>query len=219
VNKHFDCHIFFSLPNLSQPKIETLQRAGKWLNAAAASMLVLTMPLAHSAPTNLITNGGFEVGTLSGWTQTNVRYGGVDASGPHSGVYAYDPLNGSGDGTETISQTFSDTAGSILTVSAWVNAYAILPTDFYTIAFNGVSLVTKLGSPANDAGYIQYSFQVVGTGSDTINLSSIATPGPGHTFFDDISVTQAVPEPGTYAMLLTGLGLLGFAARRSRVAE
>jgi hypothetical protein len=128
-------------------------------------------------------------------------------------------LNGSGDGTETISQTFSDTAGSILTVSAWVNAYAILPTDFYTIAFNGVSLVTKLGSPANDAGYIQYSFQVVGTGSDTINLSSIATPGPGHTFFDDISVTQAVPEPGTYAMLLTGLGLLGFAARRSRVAE
>jgi hypothetical protein len=31
---------------------------------------------------------------------------------------------------------------------------------------------------------------------------------------DDISITGAIPEPETYAMLLAGLGLLGFAARR-----
>ncbi|WP_416362376.1 PEP-CTERM sorting domain-containing protein [Nitrosomonas sp.] len=29
---------------------------------------------------------------------------------------------------------------------------------------------------------------------------------------------SAVPEPGTYAMLLTGLGLLGFTASRRKVA-
>lgn len=33
--------------------------------------------------------------------------------------------------------------------------------------------------------------------------------------FDNINVT-AVPEPGTYAMLLAGLGLLGFMGRRKR---
>ena len=34
----------------------------------------------------------------------------------------------------------------------------------------------------------------------------------GNVYFDNIVVT-AVPEPETYAMLLAGLGLLGFTAR------
>jgi hypothetical protein len=36
---------------------------------------------------------------------------------------------------------------------------------------------------------------------------------PGDAHFDNISIT-AVPEPSTYAMLLAGLGLMGFMARR-----
>lgn len=43
--------------------------------------------------------------------------------------------------------------------------------------------------------------------------------GAGYQFvFDDLRLTTAVPEPGTYAMLLAGLGILGFAARRQRTA-
>ena len=39
--------------------------------------------------------------------------------------------------------------------------------------------------------------------------------------FDGLSVQQvaAIPEPETYAMLLAGLGLMGFAARRKRVGR
>jgi PEP-CTERM motif len=41
---------------------------------------------------------------------------------------------------------------------------------------------------------------------------------PASIFFDGLTVT-AVPEPETYAMLLAGLGLLGFAARRRKLKE
>ena len=37
-------------------------------------------------------------------------------------------------------------------------------------------------------------------------------------FFDSLSV-NAVPEPETYALLLTELGLLGFMARRRKLKE
>jgi hypothetical protein len=45
-------------------------------------------------------------------------------------------------------------------------------------------------------------------------ISSATTPGViGH----EIGTTTPVPEPETYAMLLAGLGLLGFAARRRKL--
>ncbi|MDZ7590163.1 MAG: FxDxF family PEP-CTERM protein [Rubrivivax sp.] len=53
-----------------------------------------------------------------------------------------------------------------------------------------------------------------GTGAD---LGSTAT-----VFWDNASLTvdrvPAIPEPGTYAMLLAGLGVVGFMARRRRAA-
>jgi hypothetical protein len=36
---------------------------------------------------------------------------------------------------------------------------------------------------------------------------------------ENVTLTTAVPEPETYAMLLAGLGLLGFAARRRKLKE
>jgi len=44
--------------------------------------------------------------------------------------------------------------------------------------------------------------------------------GTGNNLFSDVtwsaSVVAAIPEPETYAMLLTGLGLMGFVARRRK---
>jgi hypothetical protein len=39
------------------------------------------------------------------------------------------------------------------------------------------------------------------------------------SILDNVTISAAVPEPETYAMLLAGLGLLGFAARRRKLKE
>lgn len=56
---------------------------------------------------------------------------------------------------------------------------------------------------------------MLGAGDYQVNFKyAIQTP-PGGSYLGGISVA-AVPEPETYAMLLAGLGLIGFSARRRK---
>lgn len=45
-------------------------------------------------------------------------------------------------------------------------------------------------------------------------LAAGAASGNSGAVIDNVSVTAAVPEPETYALLLAGLGMLGFMNRR-----
>ena len=58
--------------------------------------------------------------------------------------------------------------------------------------------------------YSRYGFVSLGT-----------FPGPtfGNVLLGGLSVTQAVPEPNTWAMMLLGFGAVGFAMRRRRQTE
>ena len=58
--------------------------------------------------------------------------------------------------------------------------------------------------------YNRYGFVSLGT-----------FPGPtfGNVLLGGLSVTQAVPEPNTWAMMLLGFGAVGFAMRRRRQTE
>jgi len=60
-------------------------------------------------------------------------------------------------------------------------------TGFYSLNFSGISKVTLTGSQG-----------------DWVVVDNITTD----------NITTAVPEPETYAMMLAGLGLMGFIARR-----
>jgi hypothetical protein len=53
---------------------------------------------------------------------------------------------------------------------------------------------------------------------DFIPFGSGPTTPTTFVFYDNVLVTAAVPEPETYALLLAGLGLLGFEMKRRRKA-
>ena len=60
------------------------------------------------------------------------------------------------------------------------------------------------------------SFSTAG-GTLALTFDGVLMPGPGQdatTFIDQVSLTSAVPEPGTWALMLGGLA--GMAAQRRR---
>ncbi|HWD78283.1 MAG TPA: glycosyl hydrolase family 18 protein [Kribbella sp.] len=81
-----------------------------------AVVMAFLVPGSASAATNLVTNPGFETGTLSGW---NCPAGGVTTSDPHSGSYALSATPSSGDIAQC-TQTIAVQANTAYTLSAWV---------------------------------------------------------------------------------------------------
>jgi hypothetical protein len=57
---------------------------------------------------------------------------------------------------------------------------------------------------------------VTGYSGDIAGVGNLPVSTWGSVASDMITLTSAVPEPETYAMLLAGLALLGFAARRKQ---
>lgn len=95
----------------------------------------------------------------------------------------------------------------------------------FQYSFDGVNFTTLdqvLTNPPSDAG----SFYTVGgdivSAADqtlTLRIANGATAASGNDFAIDnlmLSMSSAVPEPGTWAMMIVGLGLVGASLRRRR---
>lgn len=203
----------------------------------AAVVALFAAGTASAGPVNLITNGNFETvadgytfnsgfkvinnasSALTGWTvgASSVdlirnAYNAIDG-------YSIDMLGTPGPGF--LSQSFSVVAGQRYNLSFDMARNSSGPAgQGVAVSFGGVAgNFYSTAAASNTLSSNTLSFTAASTGLATLSFASAAKAGTPFDNFsgaviDNVSVMAAVPEPETYAMLLAGLGLMGFLRRR-----
>ncbi|HPX88647.1 MAG TPA: PEPxxWA-CTERM sorting domain-containing protein [Methylophilaceae bacterium] len=156
---------------------------------------------------------GWEVGPTVNDTVDLIGQGGGFDLLPGNGSYV--DLDGS-TGSSGVLRNFVDLiAGTQYTLSFWLagNQRADQGTESVNVHFGGVNQTFNLSylDPFKTFSLI-YTPTVTNTYSFGFTTNSNDNVG---ALLDNVSVT-AVPEPETYALMLAGLGLIGFSARRRK---
>ena len=171
---------------------------------------VMANPVSSETGPNLVTNPGFETGSLSGWTQSgNGGFTAVNGFSVHSGSFALrtGPVNSLG----FISQDLATVAGTSYNIHVWYRNEDGTPNAF-TIDFDGVNVFSSINEGTH--GYTEIVIDPMATSALT-TLRIGFQQNPSFFDIDDISVRATVPEPFSLALLGIGLAGLGFARRKA----
>lgn len=153
---------------------------------AVAAAIALTVASAHASAANLVVNGGFETGNLSGWSTLPASSGSLFGVGStaHSGFYgAY--FGATQALVDTIEQSVPTAAGSRYTLSFWVFNGGI-GNDALIVSWGNEYLVYQI--PVTFPGaWTLATFSVTSTAPNTV-LRFSAFDSPAYVYLDDISV-------------------------------
>lgn len=189
---------------------------------AAAAIAVFAAAPAHAG--DLIANGDFETGSLAPWGVSGVIADVTEGDyGPCCGFFTSHPTNhvaafggGFGSGTEVLTQSFNTTAGQQYSLTY---DWAFIGGGFNTldVTVGGLTHHFEGGGSSNiDASYAHDVLSFLGSGGvDTVSFTVGDSPRDStDTIVDNVSI--AVPEPASWALMITGFGLTGAALRRRR---
>ena len=171
-----------------------------------------------SAPANaaqeLVTNGGFESGNFSGWLQSGITSRTFVCGCEHSGTVGAGLGAPFGEGI--LSQVITTVPGQTYDVSFWLAYDPSSVLDSFNFDWGGDTRLI-LGFGAGTFDYSLESFQLIATDTAT-QIRFDYRNDRALWYLDDVSVkaTNAVPEPGTWMLMLLGFGAAGIALRRQR---
>ena len=190
-----------------------------------AAIVALSSPSAHA---NLIINGSFEAdaqaaGTwnidsnLTGWD--GGRYG-IELRNNVDGA-AYDGANFielDTTANSTATQNIGTALGTVYNLSfAYSPRTGVASTsNGIEVFWDGVSQGTFTGFTNANTAWVLENLNVTGTGLDTLEFRAVGTSDSYGGSLDAVSLTAAVPEPSTWAMLLIGFVGIGFMAYRRK---
>lgn len=194
----------------------------------ALLLALASLPLFANA-NNLVVNGSFESnaqanGTWGIYNNNLIGWKGVaelrnNAAGEASDGLNYVELDAYKNGS--IFQKISTLAGSeyILSFDYSPRENVALNSNKIKAYWNGTLLEAVTGKGANSGNVWEtYTYSVLGTGLDKLKFSAAGKSDGLGGSLDNVSLISAVPEPQTYGMMLIGLGLIGFVARRRKNA-
>jgi len=193
-----------------------------------AAALLLAAGAASAGPVELIKNGGFEKNGVSANTWTvkyaldgwNVGANGAEVRNNVAGAaeegnnyLELDTYNNS-----WISQSFNTIAGNQYNLSFYYapREHTAAATNGIDVYWNGNLLMHKaLDNVTSITTWTKVELSMFAVG----NLSTLQFQAAGNSdgyggSLDNVSLTTNVPEPGTLAAVLLGLGMLGFTLRR-----
>lgn len=178
--------------------------------------------------------------SLPGWTtvlgdgiEVRNAVAGTAQNGNHfveldSHYFANVGFVGANQSNSAMSQSVATTSGMSYTLSFWYSARPNTAsmgadTNDINVFWNGhlLSLLhPATGNSTSNHQWVQYSFNVTGTGSDVLKFAATGTQETYGGSLDNVSlIAIPVPEPETYALMLAGLGLVGTLARRRNKAS
>lgn len=165
----------------------------KKLNFVAAAVLAVSSFAASAAPVNL---------------------GSVTFDGAEFASFAKGNLTGSFDLFWTFQLDQASSLSSSVTSQINGNKDVDFSSVYLTDGVNTVASFINVGTDASE----QWVLNSLALNSNvTYQIHTVGTAYNKAGFAGELSVT-AVPEPTTYALLLAGLGAVGFVARRRKAA-
>jgi hypothetical protein len=203
--------------------------AGKGLVRQLAVASLLAVPLASSAA-SILANGSFELDpqaaaswstqqVLTGWT--GGQYG-IELRNNVAGA-AYDGVNYVELDTSHNSQMLQQVAtslGEALTLS-----FAYAPREGVAEGSNGIEVLwnglsqgvfTGNGALSGNAWTLESLVLTGAADTSTLLFRAVGRDDSYGGALDAVSLTRAVPEPGTLALAFAGLGAAGLVVRRRR---
>jgi len=170
--------------------------------------IAVALCAAGGARADIIVNGGFELGNLTGWTAIGYGAANIITNNPYEGNYCA-LLTTGGNWEELVFATFYASAGEEISFAwrgvgdadpGYANAIAIISGPYI---YGGMMLYDETGLPASAAWQV-YSYEAPTTGSYQVGFYT-SGDNTVQFYFDDMQVT---PEPASMGMLAVGLSAL-----------